>query len=279
MRGTIVISYISRGITPDRGQRKSTPDQKHQLLLVTLRRLGQCLQQRKRLVEIAQRLNIACTLGRALAGCLPVLDRRRDQARLREVIGQHLGLRRNPVGKPLLQRLGDARMKFLALAPQQGGVCGILNKRMLEFVRLVGRVNLAVDQLGGSQLQQSFLELLLRKPVDGAEQLEGKLAADGGGDLDFTSRTDDIRSRRASSDACRVLGIACAPDDRSAASLRTSRARSRSPSLTALRQIAARHRSYRVFARAPLGVTISALRRFRRWPRHARGSAGSGSYG
>src|SRR5947209_6008396 len=85
MRATIVIAYVSCGITPDGGQRNPAPNQEHQFLLITLEALGHCLNECERFVEITQRLDARCTLCRALRRCLPVLDRRLNETCLREV--------------------------------------------------------------------------------------------------------------------------------------------------------------------------------------------------
>jgi hypothetical protein len=108
-------------------------------------------EQRQRPAEVGDRLGIGqprIGLGSRL---LPVGDRLVDQPGRGAVIGQQLGLGGRGVGKPRLERLGDAGVQPLAVAVQQAGVGGVANQGVLEGIGRLRRRAAAIDQAGGAR--------------------------------------------------------------------------------------------------------------------------------
>ena len=98
-------------------------------------------------------------------------------------------------------------MQLLATGAQQRAVGSVLHQRVFEGILGVRRNTAPEDQLGGCELVEGVVQLLLRYFRDCAYELvrdERPSAAP----IWATSRIGARRSRRARSDACSDVGIA-----------------------------------------------------------------------
>ena len=77
------------------------------------------------------------------------------------VTGEQLRRSCPNVGKPLREDLGDARVKLLPLAPQQGAISGVLHQRMLERINRRRRGSSRKHQLCSRELSEGIPEFVV----------------------------------------------------------------------------------------------------------------------
>ena len=143
-------------------QRTTDRHAEGQLLVEVFRRVGQRLDQLEPFAQVSDRFHVGRAAGGQLAGAAPVGNRPRRQARLGQMLGQHFRLGLGDLGKPLLERLGDAGVQLLAPGLEQRLVGRVLDQGVLEAVGRLGRGAAAEDQLGGDQLVEGGVELAFR---------------------------------------------------------------------------------------------------------------------
>ena len=130
-----------------------------------------------------RRLDVGGAGEGALACCQPVVDGLLGQFAKLAVAGEQLGLVRDRFGKTGLQGRHDAPVKLLPYPPQQGLVGRDLHQRMLEFVQVMRRALLGVDQTRVNQALQAASHLGFRRIGDAEEYRVPEAPADHRGAL------------------------------------------------------------------------------------------------
>ena len=191
----------------DRDQRAAEAGLQAELGPVAVTALGKPGQNPQRGLQVRHRLVRRRSGDRQLAGLAPEFDRLLVQAGFGAVLRDQLRLVLQDLGKVRGQRVGDAPVQFRAPVAQHGVVRGFLHQDVLESVDRIGRLPAPEDQLGGAQLAQRALQLVLGQLGDRGEQLVREFATDHGGDLrDLLDRTEAIQAGGQGS--CSVSGMA-----------------------------------------------------------------------
>src|SRR5439155_24714628 len=107
--------------------------------------------------------------GAATRG-LPGSDRGLGLPALSVVVGEHLGLLLGNGGEPLGERPRDRAVKLSALAPKQRGVGRVLDERVSEEIRRLGRKAPRVDQLLAGERIERRLQFGVAQREDGLQQ-------------------------------------------------------------------------------------------------------------
>jgi hypothetical protein len=94
----------------------------------------------------------------AAPGCTPMLDRLRDHACGREVVGDQLGSGVADLRELPEQRFGDSAVILLPRAPQQRPISGVTNKRVFEAVARLRRQAFLMKELALDKLLQSIVQ-------------------------------------------------------------------------------------------------------------------------
>src|SRR5438128_8701854 len=146
------------GIALAGDQRRAKRGLQLQFLLGTRRSVRQRLEHLQPLPEMTDGFHVRRALDGAMAGPLPVTHGPIGEPRLGEVIREYLGLRLDGLGKSLGQHLRDLLMILLSRASEQRLVSRVLDERVLERVRGLGREPSLVEQLGFDEAPQRALK-------------------------------------------------------------------------------------------------------------------------
>src|SRR5262245_4553978 len=144
--------------------------------------IGQSLGQANRLFEMRDRLVVGGSIQRPVTRLDPPLDGRLAEPRLREMMGDDLGL---DVGclQSIAQGLGNPPVQHLPATLEQVLVGYLLHQRMLESVNRFRRITAAEHKLRVLKLDERVLQRRLVAPDQRAQQRIRELAPDRGADL------------------------------------------------------------------------------------------------
>ena len=97
--------------------------------------------------EVRNAFEVRRPFDRALARSLPIVDRPLGQTGLRIVVGHEFGLRSGRQRESFDEGVGNARVKLLPPAHEHRLVRGLLDQRVLEEVRGIGRHTALMEQV------------------------------------------------------------------------------------------------------------------------------------
>src|SRR5260221_3236363 len=117
------------------------------------------------------------------AGSPPAVDRPLGQARLGVVVREQFWLVGGLLGKALLQHLGDAAMQMLTAALEQGPVCRVLDKGVLEEKGRVWQRAATENQAGAYELIKRGSQHMVSSIRHSGNQLVGELSANHSADF------------------------------------------------------------------------------------------------
>ena len=147
-------------------------------------------------------------LAEAYLGRLaPVLQRPVADVRLGVVVGEHLGLVPRQVGKPTLERLGDAPVQVALPRLQDGLVGRVPDERMLEAVHCIRRLAALRDDIGLDELFEGGRERRRARADTTAPTSSNENSCPMIDAASATSLAGPSRSSRATRLSCSVAGM------------------------------------------------------------------------